>query len=119
VTHSGTAEGARGPLEVLFRQLDFKPTVFSSFAEISSIVKDFVEVAVEYGVEHLDTYMDASTPDALRVALRRRYRAQLSMAAWRGYASLVLERKKERKNEREKEKKKERKKDRNSLQEVM
>jgi hypothetical protein len=36
--------------------------------------------------------MAASTPDALKVALRRRYIAQLSLAAWRGYANLVLDR---------------------------
>jgi hypothetical protein len=58
---------------------------------MSPNVKDFVEMAVEYGVEHLGTCMAASTPDVLRVALRRRYRAQLSMSAWRGYANLVLD----------------------------
>jgi len=36
--------------------------------------------------------MPASTPDELREALRRRFRAQLSMAAWRGYANVVLDR---------------------------
>jgi hypothetical protein len=65
--------------------------VFGTFAEMSSSVKDFVEMAVEYGVEHLVTCMAASTPDVLRVALRRRYMAQLSMAVWRGYTSLVLD----------------------------
>ena len=74
--HFGTAEGARGPLEVLFGQLDFKPMVFYSFAERSSNVEDFVEMAVEYEVEYLGTCMAASTPDVLRVALRRRYMAQ-------------------------------------------
>ena len=49
-------------------------------------------MAAEYGVEHLGTSMAASTPDVLRAALRRRYMAQLSMAAWRGYANLVLDR---------------------------
>jgi hypothetical protein len=42
---------------------------------MSSNVKDFVEMAVEYGVEHLGSCMTASTPDVLRVALRRRYMA--------------------------------------------
>ena len=49
-------------------------------------------MAAEYGVEHLGTSMAASTPDVLRAALRRRYMAKLSMAAWRGYANLVLDR---------------------------
>ena len=31
--HFGTAEGAIGPLEAIFRQLDFKPLVFGTFAE--------------------------------------------------------------------------------------
>ena len=29
--------------------------------------------------------------DAVRIALRRRYRTQLVMAAWKGYANLVLD----------------------------
>ena len=66
--------------------------VFGTFVEMSPSVKDFVEMAVEYGVEHFGTSMAASTPDVLRVALRMRYRAQLSMAAWREYANLVLDR---------------------------
>ena len=52
-THFGTTKGSRGPLEVIFRQLDFKPLVLSIFAEMSPNVKDFVDMAVEYGVEHL------------------------------------------------------------------
>jgi hypothetical protein len=55
--------------------LDFKPLVFGTFAESSLNVKNFVETAVEYGVEHLGTSMEASTPDVLRVALRRRFLA--------------------------------------------
>jgi hypothetical protein len=70
MTHFGTAEGDRGPLGVLFRELDFKALVFGSVAEMSSNVKDFVEMTVEYGVEHLGTCMAASTPDVLRVASR-------------------------------------------------
>ena len=34
----GTAEGTVGPLEAIFRQLNFKPLVFGTFAEISSNV---------------------------------------------------------------------------------
>ena len=32
----GKAETARGPLENMFRRLDFKPLVFSTFGEMSS-----------------------------------------------------------------------------------
>ena len=66
----GTRERVRGPLESLFHQLDFKPMVFGTFAKSSSNVKDFVEMAVEYEVEHLGTSVAASTPDVLMVALR-------------------------------------------------
>ena len=52
-TYFRTAENARGPIEVIFRQVDFKPLVFGSFAEMSSNVKDFVDTAVEYAVSHL------------------------------------------------------------------
>ena len=76
-THFGTTEGVRGPLEVIFRLLSFKPLVFGSFAEMSSNVKDFVEMAVEYGVEPLGTSMAVSNPDVLIVALRRRFRAHV------------------------------------------
>ncbi len=37
--HFGREETAKGPLESLFRQLDFKPLVFGTFAEMSSNVK--------------------------------------------------------------------------------
>ena len=47
---------------------------------------------MEYGVEHLGRNMAATTLDTVRVALRRRYRIQLSMASWRGYANLLLDR---------------------------
>ena len=52
-THFGTTEGARGPLEAIFRQLDFKPLVFGTFTESNTNVRDFIEMAVEYGVEHM------------------------------------------------------------------
>jgi hypothetical protein len=90
--HFATAEGSVGPLEAIFRQLDFKPLVFGTFAEISSNVRDFIDTAVEYGVEHLGRTIAATTVDAVRMALKRRYRTQLAMAAWKGYANLVLDR---------------------------
>jgi hypothetical protein len=58
---------------------------------MSSNVKDFVEVAAEYGVEHLGVSMAAMTPYVVKMALRRKYMAQLSLAAWRGYANLILD----------------------------
>ena len=36
--------------------------------------------------------MAATTVDAVRIALQRRYRTQLAMAAWKGYANLLLDR---------------------------
>jgi hypothetical protein len=42
-------------------------------------------MAVEYGVGHLGRTTAATTVDAVRMALKRRYRAQLSTAVWRGY----------------------------------
>jgi len=36
--------------------------------------------------------MAATTVDGVRIALRRRYKTQLSMAVWRGYANLILDR---------------------------
>ena len=49
-------------------------------------------MAVEYGVEHRGTSMAASTPNVIRVTLRRRFIAQLSIVAWRGYANLIFDR---------------------------
>ncbi len=86
--HFGTAEGSIGPLEVIFRQMDFKPLVFGTFAESSSNVREFIEMTVE----HMGRTIAARTVGAVRMALRRRYRTQLAMAAWKGYANLVLDR---------------------------
>jgi hypothetical protein len=79
-------------LESLFRRLDFQPLVFGTFGEMSTNVKKVVNMAVEYGVEHLGRSMAATTVDGVRIALRRRYRTPLSMAVWRGYANLILDR---------------------------
>jgi hypothetical protein len=49
-------------------------------------------MAVEYGVEHLGRSMAATTVDGVRIALRRRYMTQFSMAVWRGYANLIMDR---------------------------
>ena len=70
----GTTEKARESLEGLFRRLDFKPLVFGTFGEMSSNVKEVVDMAVEYGVEHFGRTMAASTVDGVRTTLRRRYR---------------------------------------------
>jgi hypothetical protein len=59
---------------------------------MSSDVKEVVNMAVEYGVEHLGRMMAATTVDGVKIALRRRYMTQLSMAVWRGYANLILDR---------------------------
>ncbi len=74
--HFGTAEKARGPLESLFRQLDFKPLAFGTFAEMSSNVKEVIDMAVEYGAEHRGRMMAATTVGGVRAALRRRYKTQ-------------------------------------------
>jgi hypothetical protein len=92
MTHFGMAERAIGPLEVIFRQLDFKPLVLGTFAESNNNVREFIEKAVEYGVEHLGCTIAATTVDVVRMALQKRYRTQLAMASWRGYANLVLDR---------------------------
>ena len=72
--------------------MEFKPLVFGTFGEMSDNVKDVVGMAVEYGVEHLGCTMAATTVDGVRTTLRRRYRTQLSLAVWRGYANLILDR---------------------------
>ena len=90
--HHDRAEGGRGPLEAIFRQLNFKALVVGTFGEMSSNVGELVKTAVEYGVEHLGRNMAATTVETARLALRRRYKAQLSMSAWRGYENLLLDR---------------------------
>jgi hypothetical protein len=66
--------------------------MFGSFAEMKSNVKDFMDTAVEYAVDHLRVSMAAMTPEVVRTTLRRRFKAHLSMAAWRGYANLIFDR---------------------------
>ncbi len=90
--HFRTAEGSRGPLGSLFRQLDFKTLVFGTFAECNSNVKVVLDMAVEYGVEHLGRTMAATTVEAVKIALRRRYITQLATAVSKGYANLILDR---------------------------
>ncbi len=63
--HFGTAETTRGPLESLFRRFDFKLFVFGTFGEMSSNVKDVVDMAVEYGVEHLGRTLAATSLDGV------------------------------------------------------
>ena len=75
----GTTEEGRGPLENVFRRLGFKPLAFGTFGEMSSNVKEVVNMAVEYGVEHLGRTMTSTTVDGVRAALGRRYMTQLSM----------------------------------------
>ncbi len=70
----GTPEGTVGPVEASYGQLNFKPLGFGTFAEISSNARAFIETTVEYGVEHFGRTVAATTVDAVRVALRRRYR---------------------------------------------
>ena len=81
-----------GPLEAIFKTLDFKSLVFGTFAEASTNVGEFVELAVEYGVEHLGRTMAATSVESVKAALRRRYKTQLATTAWKGYANLVLDR---------------------------
>ena len=73
-THFATAEGLVGPLEAIFRTLDFKPMVFGTFAEASTNVGEFVELAVEYGVEHMGRTMAATSVEYVKAAVRRRYK---------------------------------------------
>ena len=69
----------------------FKPLVFGFFGKMSSNVVSLVETAVEYGVEHLEGNMAVTTVVTVRVVLHKRYNTQLSMATWRGYANLLLD----------------------------
>ena len=70
--HFGTPSGVRGPLESLFRQLGFRPMIFGTFGEMSPNVKDFVDLAVDYGAEHLGKFMATLSMDTIRQALKRR-----------------------------------------------
>ena len=90
--HFDTAETARGPLESMFRRLNFKSLVFGTFGEMSSNVKEVVNMAVENVMDHLGRTMAATTLDRVRTTLRRRNRTQLSMAFFKGYANLILDR---------------------------
>jgi hypothetical protein len=71
--------------------LDFKPLVFGTFAEASTNVGEFVELAVEHGMEHMDMTMATTSVEAVKAALRRRYKTHIATSAWKGYANLVLD----------------------------
>jgi hypothetical protein len=52
--------------------MDFRPLVFGTFGECSSNVKAVIEMAVEYGVDHLGRTMAATTVDASRIEVFRK-----------------------------------------------
>ena len=52
-------------MESLFRRFDFKLLVFGTFGEMSSNVKDVVDMAVEYVVEHLGRTIAATSLDGV------------------------------------------------------
>jgi hypothetical protein len=66
--------------------------VFGTFGKMSSNVKDFVVLVVDYGAEHFGKSMTATTLNTFRQVLKLRYIAQLSIAYWRRYAKLTLHR---------------------------
>ncbi len=61
-----TMEEARGLLETIFLQISMKPLLLGNFGEMSSHVVEFVETAVEYGMEHLWRNMAAANVEALQ-----------------------------------------------------
>jgi hypothetical protein len=63
----------------------FKPLVFESFGEMSiSVSKAYIELTVDYKAEHLGRTMVATTVEAVKATLRRRYKSQLSATNWNG-----------------------------------
>jgi hypothetical protein len=64
--HFGAGEGSKRPIETIFRQMVFKPLVFGTFGEMSSNVKELIEMVVEYGVEHMGKSMATTTVDIVR-----------------------------------------------------
>ena len=71
--------------------MDFKPLVFGLFGEMSKSVEEYIELAVDYGAEHLGMIMEATKVEVVKGALRRRYISQISAANWRVLANLVLD----------------------------
>jgi len=43
-------------------------------------------------MEHMDRTMAATSVEAVKATLRRRYKTQIATTAWKGYANLVLDR---------------------------
>jgi hypothetical protein len=84
--------GDKGPLKSFFRHMDFKPLVFGSFGDTSTNVKQYIELAVDYGSEHLGIAMAATTLEVVKTTMRRRYKSQLSTANRGDLANLVLDR---------------------------
>jgi hypothetical protein len=69
----------------------FKPLAFGSFGEMSSNVRELIEMAMKYGVEHLGNNVAAASANIVGSTMRRRYKTQLSLEVWRGYANLLLD----------------------------
>jgi hypothetical protein len=45
----------------------------------------------EYGMEHMGRTMAATSVEAVKAALRRRYKTPIATAAWKGYANPWLD----------------------------
>jgi hypothetical protein len=45
---------------------------------MSTNVKDYIELAVDYGAEHMGRTMACTTMEAMETTLRRRFRSKLS-----------------------------------------
>ncbi len=75
--HFRTTEGSRGLLETIFKEILFKPLVFGSFGEMSSNVREMIEITVKYGAEHLGT-----THGGNRRWLRRETWVSLMVFSW-------------------------------------
>ncbi len=64
--------------------------MFGSFGERSACVKEYIGLAVDYREEHSGRTMAATTVEAVKTVLRRRYICKISAANnWRGLANLV------------------------------
>ena len=92
-THFGTAEGAIRPLKAIFRQLDFKPMMLGTFAESNNNVREFIETAVEYGMEHLlGTHYCNDNGGCNTHGIAKEVSDTARDGGMEGYANLVMDR---------------------------
>ena len=89
-----TGEGRRGPLEACVASYSMAGFVFGHMGEASRGVREFLNMCADVGSreESIARTVGATSQEAVKSTLIRRFRQKIGLTAWRGTADLLLNR---------------------------